>query len=84
MLPTVHQTIRLFITVPITSATSERTFSALRCLLTYLLSYMTEKRLNHCLLLHVHKELTDSVDLVAVTKEFIDLYDEKKKYFGHF
>ena len=84
MLPTVHQTIRLFITVPITSATSERTFSALRHLLTYLRSSMTEKRLNHCLLLHVHKELTDSVDLVAVAKEFIDSYDERKKYFGHF
>ena len=84
MLPTVHQMIRLFITVPITSATSERTFSALRRLLTYLRSSMTEKRLNHCLLLHVHKELTDSVDLVAVAKEFIDSYDERKKYFGHF
>ena len=24
------------------------------------------------------------MDLVAVAKEFIDLYDERKKYFGHF
>ena len=84
MLPTVHQIIRLYLTVPITSATSERTFSALRRLLTYLRSSMTEKRLNHCLLLHIHKELTDSMDLVVVAKEFIDLYDERKKYFGHF
>ena len=59
MLPTVHQIIRLYMTVPITSATSERTFSALRHLLTYLRSSMTEKRLNHCLLLHVHKEITE-------------------------
>ena len=78
ILPTVHQIIRLYLTVPITSATSERTFSALRRLLTYLRSSMTEKRLNHCLLLHIHKELTDSMDLVVVAKEFIDLYDERK------
>ena len=84
MLPTVHQIIRLYMTVPITSATSERTFSALRRLLTYLRSSMTEKRLNHCLLLHVHKEMTESLDLVSVGKEFIDLYDERKKYFGRF
>ena len=45
---------------------------------------MTEKRLNNCLLLHVHKELTDSLDLVAVASEFVSLYDERKKFFGNF
>ena len=59
MLPTVHQLLRLYKTIPITSASSERTFSALRRLLTYLRSSMTERRLNNCLLLHVHKDITD-------------------------
>jgi len=36
------------------------------------------------MLLHIHEEMTDTVDLVAVAKEFVDLYDERKKYFGHF
>lgn len=84
MLPTVHQLLRLYLTLPITSATSERTFSALRRLLTYLRSKMTEKRLNNCLLLHVHKDLTDSLDLISVAKEFIGLTDERQKHFGHF
>ena len=84
MLPTVHQQLRLYMTVPITSATSERSFSALRRLLTYKRSSMTERRLNHCLLLHFHKELTDSLDLVLVANEFIRLHDERKKYFGTF
>ena len=44
MLPTVHQIIHLYMTVPITSATSERSFSALRCLLTYLRSSMWSLR----------------------------------------
>ena len=83
MLSTVHQLIRLYMTVPITSATSERTFSALRRLLTYMRSSMTEKRLN-CLLLHIHKELTDSLDLISIAKEFIGRHDERKKYFGNF
>ena len=84
MLPTVHQLHRLYMTVPITSATSERTFSALRRLFTYLRSSMTERRLNHCLLLHIHKELTDSLDLTSAAKEFVVLHDERKKYFGSF
>ena len=43
MLPTVHQLLQLYLTLPITSATSERTFSAGRRLFTYLRSSMTEK-----------------------------------------
>ena len=37
---------------------------ALRRLLTYLRSSMTERRLNRWLLLHIHKELTDSLYLI--------------------
>ena len=84
MLPTVHQLLRLYLTLPITSATSERTFSALRRLLTYLRSKMTEKRLNNCLLLHIHKDFTDVLDLLSVAKEFISVTDERQKYFGRF
>ena len=79
MLPSVHILLRLYLTIPVTSATSERTFSALRRLLTYLRSTMTEKRLNHCLLLHVHKFYTDAIDLTLVAKEFIHRQDERVK-----
>jgi len=84
MLPSVHNLLRLYMTVPITSATSEWTFSALWCLLTYLCSTMTEKRLNNCLLLHVYKSYTDALDLISVAKEFIHRQDEHVKYFGNF
>ena len=47
MLPSVHLLLRLYLTFPITSATSERTFSALKRLLTSTRSRMTEKTLNN-------------------------------------
>ena len=84
MLSSVHLLLRLYMTIPITSATSERSFSALRRLLTYLRSSMSEQRLNNCLLLHVHKEITDSLDHTLIAKEFIEANDERKKYFGSF
>ena len=84
MLSEVHKLLRLYWTVPITSSTSERTFSVLKRLLTYLRSAMTEKRLNNCMLLHVHKDLTDQLDILEVANSFISVNLERKKYFGSF
>ena len=81
MLSEVQNQMRLYLTVPITTATSEHTFSALRHVLPYLRSTMTEKWLNNCLLLYVHKELTDNLDLVKVGKDFIN-NKERRKHFG--
>ena len=45
---------------------------------------MTEKRLNNCFLLHVHKELTDSINVTDVAVEFTNANDERTRYFGSF
>lgn len=84
MLSEVHNLLRLYLTIPITSATSERTFSALEHVLTYLRSSMSEKRLNNCVLTHVHKHLLDKVDVVEVAKEFVLVNDDRIKHFGLF
>ena len=68
MLPAIHNLLHLY---PITSATAEWTFSALKRLLTYLRSSMTDR----LLLLHVHKVYTDSLDLVSIVKEFVARFE---------
>ena len=70
MLPTVHLLIRLYLTIPVTSASPERIISVLKHVLIYTQSTMTESRLSNCLL-HVHKNLTDELDLILVAKQFI-------------
>ena len=55
----VGKLLQLLYTVPASNASAERSFSSLRRLKTYLRSTMTAQRLNHMLLLHVHKDLTD-------------------------
>ena len=84
LLSEVHKLIRLFLTLPVTSAISERTFSALRRLLTYLRATMTEERLNNCLMLHVHKDVTDSLSITVIAEEFVSTNEDRKKHFGPF
>ena len=66
LLSEVHMLLRLYLTFPITSSTSERSFSALRRCFTYLRSSMSEKRLNQCFLLHVHNELTETPNVEEI------------------
>ena len=54
-----------------TNSTSERSFSAMRRVKSYLRSTMTQERINNLMILNVHKELTDEIDLTDIAKEFI-------------
>ena len=78
----VHKLLCLYLTVPMTNATAERSFSTLRQLKTYLRSTMTEKRLNHVIFLHIHKELTDVMDLNQVLRSFCFEHETRRSYFG--
>ena len=61
----------LIVVVPSTNAISERSFSVVRKVKTYLRSTMGQQRLNHLLLLHVHKHYTDKLDMVAVQTDLL-------------
>ena len=76
--------VKIFMIIPITTATAERSFSSLRRLKTYLRSTMTQCRLNNILLLHCHKEMTDAIDLTAIAQDFIAANERRKTYFGEF
>ncbi|XP_035985290.1 zinc finger MYM-type protein 1-like isoform X2 [Fundulus heteroclitus] len=52
----VETLVRLLLVVPVSSSEAERSFSALRRLKTWLRSTMTQNRLNHVAVCHVHKE----------------------------
>ena len=48
------------------------------------LNSMTQQRLNHCMILHVHREETDKLNLIEVAKEFVEKNDRRKQFFGQF
>ena len=74
--------VKLILVMPATNATSERSFSALRRVKTYLRATMTQERLNHLMTLHVHRDATESMNLDCVAREFISAKESRSCVFG--
>ena len=75
--------LKLILVSPATNATSERTFSAMRRLKTYLRSTMGQARLNGLMRLHVHMEKTDRLSLINIANSFVNS-QYRKSVFGTF
>lgn len=84
MFSEVNKLLHLYLTVPMTSCTAERSFSALRRIKDYLRSTMTQARLNHLIVMHVHKERTDNLNIVDIAETFVSLNNRRSTFFGHF
>ncbi|ESN91119.1 hypothetical protein HELRODRAFT_153353, partial [Helobdella robusta] len=61
---------KIFLTIPVTTCSSERSFSVLRRLKTYLRSTTSQQRLNHLAILHCYKERTHNLSIEDLYKEF--------------
>ena len=66
-------------------ASSERAFSALkRTLKTYLRATMTQKRLNHAMMLHVNKDKIDQINPKDIGNLFVAGSEYRLQIFGKF
>ena len=75
--------------MPATNAVSERSFSALKRVKTYLHSTTGDSRLNlveffNLMMLHVHKDRTDTLTLVDEANDFIREKENRKQSCGKF
>ena len=76
--------VKLNMVLPSTNAVNERSFSVLKRLKMYLRSTMKQDRLNHLLLLYVHKDRTDSLSLTHVAEQFVSTSEHRLSVFGRF
>lgn len=76
--PNIAILLQIFATVPVTTATAERSFSSLRLLKTYLRSTMKEERLNGLALMAIHKDVRFKYD--DVITEFAKQNDHRLKF----
>ncbi len=74
----------LIVVMPATNACSERSFSSLRRVKSYLRSTMTQTRLNSTMMLNVHQDRTDELNLIDIGNEFIRENTHRESIFGKF
>ena len=80
--PQVSNLLRLLLVSPASSATAERSFSALRRLKTWLRSTMTEVRLNAVSVCHVHQDKIDGIVNRDLMRQFVACNDFRRSMFG--
>ena len=78
----VKTVLKLILVLPATNAQSERVFSALKVVETYLRNTMGQARLNHIMMMYVQKEAAEKLSLVAVANEFAAKGEKRRQDLG--
>ena len=73
ILPNIYCLLKIFITMPVTSCTAERTFSSLKFLKNYLRSTTREDRMSSLAMIYIHK------DLIIDIENIIDRFSVKNR-----
>jgi len=68
--PNAYIAYRIMLTIPVTVASAERSFSKLKLIKSYLRSTMSQERLNGLAILSIEKELLKQIDYKTVINEF--------------
>jgi hypothetical protein len=82
--PQIHKLLKLYGTMPLSTASCERAFSVMRRVKSWVRANLGQNGLNNVMFAHIHKQLMDEVDFDAVAKEFVTRSDARRRYFGSF
>ena len=79
-LPLVDRLNRLVLTLPVSTATTERAFSAMKIIKTRLRNKMEDGYLSGCMMLHIEKEYVDDIDSETVIDHFESIGDRRAQF----
>ncbi|KAL4142012.1 hypothetical protein QTP88_004544 [Uroleucon formosanum] len=77
--PNIEIVFRIFLTMPVTAATCERSFSNLKLIKSYLRSTMGQERLSNLAILSIENEVTREIDFQEVIDKFAAIKSRKVK-----
>ena len=80
--PEVITSIVIFLTIPVTVASAERSFSKLKLIKTYLRSTMSQDRLQHFTILSIEHIEVDNLDRSVIVKKFATAKLKRHKCLG--
>ena len=81
-MPALVSLIRLYMTIPLSSASAERIFSAMRRLKSWIRSTSGANHLNNVIFANMHKEEIDGIDVERIAGEFARKNDQRQLFFG--
>jgi len=68
--PNMEIALRIFLTMPVTTATCERSFSKLKIIKNYLRSSMYQERLSNLSILSIEHEIASNIDYTSIIEDF--------------
>ncbi|XP_060849613.1 uncharacterized protein LOC132928766, partial [Rhopalosiphum padi] len=77
--PYVNIALRMFLCVPASNTSAERSFSTLKRVKTYLRSSMSDNRLNSLAILNIESQLTNSLNYDKIIEDFARSNARRKK-----
>lgn len=78
MFPNVEIALRIFLTLPITNASGERSFSTLKRTKTYLRNAISQEGLNNLSVLSINHDLTSALDFTDIINSFASKKSRKR------
>lgn len=78
--PNIMTSLRIFLTLPATVASCERSFSKLKLIKNYLRSVMGQNRLSHLALISIEAEILNRIDIDEIITDFANIKARKVKF----
>ena len=82
MFPNINKSVQIALTFPITSTEAERSFSAMRRLLTWLRSTMGADRLSNLGICHLHRDRLEHISVETIRNIFISSKARRLEFKG--
>lgn len=77
--PSIHTIISILLTMPVSSATSERSFSAMRRVKNYLRSTMGDTRMSNLTLMNIHRQI--DITKAKVLDDFVNSKNRRLDFY---
>ncbi|GMI87762.1 hypothetical protein like AT1G19260 [Hibiscus trionum] len=75
--PLVYRVVTLILTLPVSTATTERSFSAMNIIKNKLRTKIEDEFLSNCLLLYIEKEIAEPFDVDSIINDFCDMKERR-------
>ena len=78
--PQINLLFGIYLAIPVSSSSSERSFSASKRIKTWIRNKMGEERLSNLAILNIEQDLVAAIDIDAVVKIFANLKDRRCQF----